>query len=360
MQPRLTFTTLVDPVTGYGQLAIALARGLAKHAHVSLRPIRTWEPWGMRIPADVRGMFVSGPQPEPWELMMHPPDFAPTPGKQVAWLTMWEATRLPPMGVAMLNRARLIIVPSEWQASCFSANGVDSPVAVMPLGINTDLFYFRNEPESIKDVCIFGAAGRMAHGGKRKGLEEIVELFMDAFPDERDVRLKLKCFPDCPIRKPFDKRVELMQASLTEEDMASWFEHIHCFVSASRSEGWGLMQHEALAIGRPLISVSFAGVREFFRPEFGYVVPHRLQPGEHGYEKCGHWAEPDRDAMIAAMRHVYANKREAMFRGATASVKVSEFTYDRMTARLVDILKESTDMLGTEAISRTAKYSNVY
>lgn len=339
---RLTLLGAVNSYTSFGALTEGFTRGIEKltGAHVSIRALATSEAFGSKVPADIRARFVSGPQPEEWEFLIHPPDFAPTPGKRTIAFSMWESTRLAPMAVDILNRMEAVIVPCAWCASCFSASGVDRPIRIVPLGINTDVFRYRPVPETIKDICVFGCAGRMAHGGVRKGINEVIELFERAFPCEMDVRLKVKCWPDCQVDKIRDPRVQVTQAYLTEEAMGDWFNEIHCFVSAARGEAWGLMQNQGMAIGRPVITINFGGLQEFFQPELGYAVDYKLAPAKGAYTGMGHWAEPSEQGMIDAMREVYSNRAKAIHKGMAAATHVRHLSLENSHRQLVKVLEE--------------------
>lgn len=340
MNKRLTFAGPINGYTGYGLHSLQIIRDLQRltGAYVSVRAVSKGEAFGCPIPADIKALFVSQPQPEEWELLLHPPNFMPTPGKRTAYFTMWESTKLPLRGASMLNKAEVVLVPCEWNASCFSACGVTSSIRVVPLGIKTDIFNYKPFPSH--DLCVFGAAGRMAHGGVRKGINEVIEAFLKAFPNEPDARLKVKCFPDCKVSHVTDPRIEITQAYLTDHQMADWYGSLTCFVSAAKSEGWGLMQHQSMAVGRPIISVCFGGVKEFFVPGTGYPVDYKLEPAKFDYAGCGHWAEPNEDHIIARMREVYDNRYEAQVRGLKASDAVSHLSWENHSWQLSRVLTE--------------------
>ena len=81
-------------------------------------------------------------------------------------LTMWESTRLPIEAVDAINRyAAQVIVPSVWCSTTFSANGVNCPIKVVPLGVDAKIYKPSGIPKS--NYTRFGAAGRLAHGGNR-------------------------------------------------------------------------------------------------------------------------------------------------------------------------------------------------
>lgn len=324
--------------TGYGQVGVQLVAGLERMGfQVKIRSSEIQETFA-KLPEGILSKLVSQPGPAAWELLLATPHWAPTAGKRTLFFTMWEATRLIPEWVKHLNMAECILVPSQWNASCFSACGVDRPIRMIPLGVDTQVF--RYSPMRMEGPCVFGTAGRTEGGGMRKGFDRVMSAFQMAFPSERDVELQVKGFPDCKISTAKDPRVTTIKQFFNEAELARWFERLTCFVSGSRSEGWGLMQHQALATGRPLISVKFGGVAEFFSEEMGYPVSFRLKRAEGIYQNCGHWADPNVDDMAKQMRRVYEQREDARQRGVKGAVMVSQFSWDRTVRELRGVMQE--------------------
>lgn len=292
----------INSITGYGKHAIQIARDFKTMGYaVKIRAASRWEPsWGEPIPDDIKAMFVEGPQPEPVELLLHPPNFVPTPGKRTIYFTMHETTRIKPLAVSVLNKAECVVVPCQMNAESFKECGVTVPIHKIPLGIDDNLFRYRPMPNT--NIIRFGCAGRTSHGGVRKGLDEVIEAFAKAFDGDDNVRLDVKCFPDCKVKYVADDRIAYHRTHWTDKQLADWYASIHCFVSAAKGEGWGLMQHQAIATGRPLISIQWGGVAEFFGDHSGLVVKHRLEPARAAYEGQGDWAVPDFDSLCDSMK----------------------------------------------------------
>lgn len=330
-------------VTGYGQLGIQIARGFIKAGwRVKIRPAAIWEPdWGnSKIPNDILALFVTGPQPEPDELLLHPPNFLPTPGKRTTYFTMHETNRLTPLAVSVLNKAHQVVVPCKMNAESFADSGVKRPIHVVPLGIDPEVFHYHPMPYEYPTIIRFGCAGRMAHGGVRKGINEVVDAFLKAFPTEKDVRLEVKGFPDCGINPVCDPRITIHQAHWTDAQLAFWYSTLSCFVSASKGEGFGLMQLQALATGRPLISIHWGGVAEFFDPSrMGYELCTNLGPAKFAYEGQGMWAVPDERDLIESMRAFRLSWATQPFDCESISREASEFTWENMCDRLEEAMQ---------------------
>lgn len=340
VQPKhqIVFRAPINNYTGYGLHSCQIISDLARLGYELLvRPTEQPQTFA-KIPWWVRRRFVEGVQADDWELFLHPPNVAPTPGKRTIYFTMWEATRLPLDWAAFLNQAECVVVPCQWNASCFSGSGVTKPIRVIPLGIKTNIFRF--SPMHLRGPCVFGAAGKMRGGGERKGLNEVVTLFQRAFPNERDVRLRIKGFPDCGIVSVTDPRVDIKAAYVSEKAMAHWYASLTCFVSVSRSEGWGLMPHQAMAVGRPCIALKFGGHAEFLHESNAYCADFKLVPAGYNYSGGGVWAEPDSDHIIELMRRVYRKRKEAERLGKQASQAVSHLTWEHSNRELLKVLQE--------------------
>lgn len=336
---RVLFRAAINNYTGYGLHAAEIVRGLTQFGYdVFIRATHLNEQHAT-IPTEVRKLIACQDICDKWELMLLPPGgFEPRSGTHSLVFTMWEATRISPETVRKLNEAYHIIVPCHWNASCFSACGVDRPIDVVPLGINSNIFNYA--PMVLDKHCIFGAAGRMESGGMRKGIEKVILAFQKAFPDSQDVRLRIKIFPDDELPVFDDERIEVIGCYLSEIELAKWFSELTCFVSCSHGEAWGLMLHQALAVGRPVISALHGGVTEFFTEEFGYPVRFQLAPAQGFYEGYGAWAEVELEDVIEQMRSVFHDRMGAREKGLKGSQYVSRLTWNNSNIKLLNIMKD--------------------
>ena len=167
---------------------------------------------------------------------------------------VWESTEYPMAFMEKLKNYDQLWVPSEWQRSCSIAQGIPEEfVKVVPEGVDPDVY----KPVDVEIGEIF----TFVHVGQwqpRKSTLEVIQSFLKAFPDNDSVRLELSVdtlFPSdqyksteerleaCGIK---DKRIIVVHFE-EREDYIRRLQRARCFVSCSRSEGWGLPIIEAMA-----------------------------------------------------------------------------------------------------------------
>lgn len=251
--------------------------------------------------------------------------------------TMWECSRLKRSFVDKMNSNLCVIVPCSWNKRVFEESKVKVPIAVVPLGIDENVYSYAPPPEG---KFVFGAGGNIGlGGGKRKQLHEIVRLFVRAFPSERDVALVVKTDKGSEFPRYADPRIKVIGDYLSEKQMAKWYASFHAFVSVSSGEGWGYMPQKAMARGRPAIMPKFGGVTEYFDETVGIPLAHKLGPATGYYASTeGEWAYYDRDDLVDKMRWAFQNREKLNDLGAKASARAREFSIKRMLASLKEVL----------------------
>ncbi len=330
---------------GYGLHGLRLLQDFVKFGYsVDLRPITCdFRDAGFRVAAEAipaivpQAMGQSAITNQNTLLLALPyEEFPKTTGMKVHF-TMWENSRVSKAIVDMLNTADHVVVPCSWNADVFNACGVNTKISINPLGIDTEVYSYR---EPCNDgLCVFGAGGRISLGGERKNLTQLITSFLVAFPREKDVRLRLKVMPGDIKPKVDDSRIELCDRFLSLNEMAAWYSSLTVYVSTSYAEGWGLMPHQAMGVGRAVLAPAFGGMREYFDASVGFPLDFRLVPCRGYYAKDeftvgGHWAEVDDEELVSNLRWIYQNVDKAKAMGKVAAKRAAEYSWSNSHQKL--------------------------
>lgn len=344
MKKIIVLNTLFNSFTGYGNSIQQIIRGLQKRdITVKSRVLFIHEQFGSNIPEDIKATFVDKEQPEPLELVIYPPrhltDFPTQSTKKQVLFTMWETTKLPQQFVSNLNKYVAIITPTEWNKKVFQSSGVKVPIYVSTLGIDMDVFQpnLRRFPSE----CVFIAAGRVSHGFARKGIDYAMDIFKKAFPVEADVKLRVKCTPDCQTKPNFDCRISVIKAVMETSSLVEFYQDSTAYLDTTLSEGFGLHQLEANACGKLCVGASFSGKPVYnllgnlnIPVDFSLVRCNVKDP----YQCVGQWAKLDEADLIKKMRYVYDHQDDVWLAGQMNRKIVEKLSTDTMTDSLVEVL----------------------
>tara|TARA_E500000318_G_scaffold24210_2_gene24408 strand:+ start:11962 stop:13050 length:1089 start_codon:yes stop_codon:yes gene_type:complete len=355
MMPRITVRGVQDGVSSYSFHVANILKGLQVTGWDPSLLAREYDPRSPCVPDYIKESIVHRPQQEPFELLVESPGFKPTPTKRAGYITMFETTRIPDDNLENLNQMEFVIVPSAWNLSTFSAQGVTVPIYVVPMGIHPTEFPWSPLPKTKKTVftcagCKHGywkGRGEFFSKDDRKNFGAVVEAFNLAFNDSDDVELRVKMYPGQHTEgfESSDSRIKIFQEFWSQEQIRDFYVDSHAFVSGTRGEGWGLMQHEAMACGRIAIAANFAGMTEFYDDAVGLPVRWDPVPASGYYEGRGIWAEPDVDDMAEQMLAVHRDwdgqNRPGMEKlGMAASLRANEYTWQAAWQDIDIILRD--------------------
>ena len=259
------------------------------------------------------------------------------PDKKRTLITMWEASKINSSAAVSMGNMEKIIVPNHWNKRSFEEANVAAPVHVVPLFVDTETFKYKEKKEP--EVFLFGAG----NSDRRKHLDEILEAFLKAFPsDKKNINLIIKGSVGDRMRRFTDDRIKYVNENFTTQEMADWYSSLDCFVSVAAAEGWGLMQHEAMACGTVVMAPLYAGLVEFMNQENCYPLEYKevlADIAPWNITSGGLWSEFNEDHLIQSMRHCYNNRKEAHEKGRLAAEQVKEFTIKNTIDKIKEVME---------------------
>lgn len=349
-QAQASFMGFMRPADGYGIAARKIAGLLAARGWDVLDMLPGVAGFGPEHPIPekaslwrVRGPVVVMCGAE-WVQHIEAPD-------GVTLFTMFESTRLPQKQVEIINlHARRVIVPCDWCAEVFQANGVQVPISVVGLGVEAEEFPMRdssrcgaqNDSHGLQDdspgpqndkpyTFLWSGTPDL-----RKGWDVAYRAFWAAFQGDPEVRLVMH-FRKLPraIKGCGDRNVELVEGRLSHEEWLGLLQRADAFVFPSRGEGWGQPPREAAMTGLPVMATNWSGLAAGIEH---WALPLRVARwsearfGVWGDEDLGEWAEPDVEHLMELMVWCCEHRAEAAARGARAAAWLREHATWEQTA----------------------------
>jgi len=180
-----------------------------------------------------------------------------------------------------LSNLPLVFTTSEWVKERYRRDGVDvKNMMSMPIGIETDLFKPMDSSISKELKKILGIEEKekmiLTVGGDvtSKGAQEMFKALAKVDEEFKDWKYVCKSWPSECSREWHEKEKELIEKlgiadkvillddTFSNEFMAYLLNAADIYASPSRIEGFGMIQVEAMACGKPVISIDKMGPKE--------------------------------------------------------------------------------------------------
>ena len=277
-------------------------------------------------------------------LYLGPPHLMPAtePGKTLIANTMWEVHPVPKDIIASLNRADVLVAPSQYCASLFRRNGVRSPIHVVPLGLDPNDWPTAPRVHRAGEPLRFLWVNARA---ERKGWTFLGKAWAEAFVTRSPMTLTIKTSVDPGEDVPPDMynslvRVRTIARRLSWEELRDLYCTHHVFLCTSTAEGFGLSPMEAMACGLLVISPRHTGLAEYINKGVAWVCET---------DRVGMRYEEDPDLKVTTLApkisHLRALIRRAVVEfDATEAMRVNAmahaktFTWQRSAEGLVAAL----------------------
>lgn len=244
----------------------------------------------------------------------------------------WETSRLPMVWVDCINRyVNEVWCPSSYNERVFKESGVTKYIRIVP-----HVFLPRKlpSPESVKIVNLktgdkiekdnrftFYSIGEFNF---RKGIEDTIESFCKAFTNKDPVRLILKLH-----YRNYSQENKMVCENKIVEELNKYKHHppiicllenmsnnemlaLHsigdCYVSLTKSEGFGLTIFDAFNYNKRIIATGYSGHIDFLGKNYSGLVNYKLGPVKgmaefsSNYTEEQLWAYPEMDHAIDLMR----------------------------------------------------------
>jgi len=194
---------------------------------------------------------------------------------------------------SILNDLTLLIVTSNWVKETYNRDGVKGNIHICPIGYDNSLFYPRYFDSGIlklRDMLGIREHEKMilTVGGDvtSKGAQEMFQALAKINNEFKDWKYVLKVYDsfsaedhgkeeELLIEKlGLDKnRITYLKGSFSPEFMATLLNACDIYAAPSRIEGFGMIQVEAMACGKPVISINVGGPRDtIVNGKTGYLV----------------------------------------------------------------------------------------
>lgn len=296
------------------------------------------------------------------------------PGKKLIGYTVWETDKLQDHWPQLLNMTTRVIVPCHWNKQVFEACGVTAPVSVVPHIMENKTTSDAELSWNIKaSDFVFYTINRWTD---RKAIESLLHSYLNTFSEHDRTLLVIKTTKRSSsglfytridwirktanrikqyikIPKVVDKmndtdflvqkilkryrnpaRILLITDEISEDEIFKLHQHGDCYVSLTRSEGWGLGAFDAASLNKPVIMTGFGGQMDFLPEDLAYLVNYKLIPNKYAN---GKYADPDMNHASRLMRQVYENKEEALQKGMMLGKHIREnFNEKKIIKKLLD------------------------
>lgn len=240
------------------------------------------------------------------DLLIHAPYTVNNDFRNKCRLTMWESNRVSRIQIFDCNKHDVLFVPNQFNANIFCGGGFNNKIEIFDPFISDDFVYgpFRNDNKLVIGIAFSNLSI------SRNDVKTAISCFLKAYEFKNDVELWIKCV-GFENSYTTDSRVKVQNKEMNKSELISWYKNIDVMLCCSHGEGIGLMNLQAMATGRPLLTHKFSAMESYVNGYNSFVYEYKLDtPKNNSYAGLGKWAYINQDSLIEKLQYIYDNRND--------------------------------------------------
>ncbi len=260
---------------------------------------------------------------------------------------IFELDNFTPQEFTNLSMVDRLFTCSKWAKEVIKSVNISTPVEVVPLGVDREVFNEVGRTETDKPFTFF-------FPGKfeiRKGFDIVVEVFEKAFNvndnfeviflpqnlfiSQKDTEEWVRYLS----QTKFGNKFKILGRIESSKDVANLNRYADYVVSLSRAEGFNLPLLEAMSCGTPVIATNYSAHTEYCTADNATLID--CSGRESAYDNIffhgtGSWlsySNSDIDNMVEAIRMAYRNGPKVNLAGIETA---KQFTWNNSALKLIE------------------------
>jgi len=205
--------------------------------------------------------------------------------------TLFETHSFPAYWFNYIDLVDEVWVPTRFNLKTFSSAGIPrEKLRVVSYCLDTNFFNnTKVEPYRIYGVREFVFLYILSNLN-RKDVGMLLRAYYQGFKDNKDTTLILKLVhkssdeleqikasvqPEFDFDDPRLPHVVIIQDKFDDKTMKRLYQLCDVYVSTERAKGWDFPAMEAMAMGKPVVSIDWSGSTEFLNHTNSFLIPHQ-------------------------------------------------------------------------------------